>query len=218
MNEVMSEDDGRLANVIEAIDGANARDPNKIEHEGRLEPAELVYGWRMSATLARMSTEAPVHLRIAARGQHIERWTVHRNSYPAGRIGYLRWRRDLQDFHANRIGEIMAIAGYDAADIGRVRALLRKERLKSDAEVQMLEDVACVVFLEHYLGGFMAKTDPAKLAGILAKTWSKMSPFGREQALKLCLHPSVPALLERGLARLKTSSQAPRARAASGDC
>src|SRR5262249_6543653 len=124
----MSEDNGRLANVIEAIDAANACDPNKIEHEGRLGPAELVYGWRMSATLARMSTEAPVHLRIAARGQHIERWTVPRNSYPAGRIGYLRWRRDLQDFHANRIGEIMAIAGYDAADIGRVCALLRKER------------------------------------------------------------------------------------------
>jgi Domain of unknown function (DUF4202) len=124
MNEVMSEDNGRLANVIEAIDGANARDPNKIEHEGRLEPAELVYGWRMSATLARMSTEAPVHLRIAARGQHIERWTVHRNSYPAGRIGYLRWRRDLQDFHANRIGEVMAIAGYDAAE-RHLRHLLR---------------------------------------------------------------------------------------------
>jgi hypothetical protein len=160
MNEVMSEDNGRLANVIEAIDAANARDPNKIEHEGRLEPAELVYGWRMSATLARISTEAPVHLRIAARGQHIERWTVHRNSYPAGRIGYLRWRRDLQDFHANPIGEIMAIAGYDAADIGRVRALLRKERLKSDADRRTLTDQVrrdmCLIALPTSDGGSIA--------------------------------------------------------------
>ncbi len=61
---------------------------------------------------------------------------------------------------------------------------VRKERLKSDAEAQTLEDVACLVFLEHYLGDFMAKIDEDKLAGILAKTWNKMSPRGREQALE----------------------------------
>jgi Domain of unknown function (DUF4202) len=39
---------------------------------------------------------------------------------------------------------------------------VRKERLKSDAEAQTLEDVACLVFLAHYLDDFMAKTDPDK--------------------------------------------------------
>jgi hypothetical protein len=196
-------DGRRLADVIAAIDAANARDPNMIEVGGGREPAELVYGRRMSATLARMAPDASEHLRIAAHGQHIERWTSPRKSYPQGRVGYLKWRKDLQNFHASRVGEIMSAAGYDVDDIGRVGALLRKERLKSDAEAQMIEDVVCVVFLEHYLGDFMGKTDHDKLAGILAKTWNKMSPSGHQQALKLALPAPAPALLERGLARLR---------------
>jgi hypothetical protein len=50
---------------------------------------------------------------------------------------------------------------------------------------------------------FMAKTDPDKLAGILAKTWNKMSPSGRDAALKLALPPAIPALLQQGLARFR---------------
>src|SRR5205085_2639185 len=171
-----SMDDSRLARVIATIDAANARDPNKIEADGRLQPAELVYGRRMSEALARLAPDASEHLRIAARGQHIERWTSPRTNFPQGRAGYLTWRRELQHFHARRVGEIMAAAGYGAADIGRVGALIRKERLKSDPEAQTIEDVACLVFLAHYLDGFIAKTDADKLAGILAKSWNKMSP------------------------------------------
>jgi hypothetical protein len=199
----MNEDGKRLTDVIAAIDAANARDPNRIEVGGRPEPAELVYGRRMSETLARMAPNATEHLRIAARGQHIERWTSPRASYPAGRAGYLKWRKDLQAFHARRIGELMAAQGYGADDIARVGALIRKERLKSDAEAQMIEDVACIVFLEHYVGDFLAKTAPDKLADILAKTWNKMSPRGREEADKLALPVPVKPLLEQGLARLR---------------
>jgi Domain of unknown function (DUF4202) len=201
----MSEDQ-RLTDVIAAIDGANAGDPNRIEVDGPLEPAELVYGRRMSETLARMAPNASEHLRIAARGQHIERWTLPRTSYPAGRAGYLKWRKDLQAFHARRIGEIMAAQGYGADDIARVGALIRKERLKSDAEAQLIEDVACIVFLEHYVADFLAKTDADKLADILAKTWNKMSPRGREEAGKLALPAPVKPLLEQGLGRLRRGS------------
>ena len=199
----MGQDGKRLEDVIAAIDAANARDPNTIEVDGRREPAEVVYGRRMSATLARLAPAASEPLRIAARGQHIERWASPRRGYPEGRVGYLRWRKDLQDFHARRLGEIMAAAGYDPNATTRVGALIRKEKLKSDAEVQMLEDIACIVFLEHYLGDFLRKTDAGKLAGILAKTWRKMSPLGREEAEKLALPPPVPTLLEQGLARLR---------------
>jgi hypothetical protein len=194
-------DEGRLAGVIAAIDAANAQDPNRIEVGGQVQPAALVYGRRMSETLARVAPEASEHLRIAARGQHVERWTSPRSDFPPGRIGYLKWRKELQNFHAARVGELMAAAGYGADDIGRVGALIRKERLKSDAEAQTIEDVACLVFLAHELDDFMAKTDADKLSGILAKTWNKMSPYGREQALKLGLPAPVPALLAQSLAR-----------------
>jgi hypothetical protein len=199
----MGEGSRALADVIAGIDAANARDPNTIEVEGRSEPAELVYGRRMSETLGRIAADASEQLRIAVRGQHIERWTSPRKAYAEGRVGYLKWRRDLQDFHAKRVGEIMGAAGYGGDAIARVGALIRKERLKSDAEAQMLEDVACLVFLAHYLDDFMGKTDQDKLAGILAKTWNKMSPLGHEQALRLALPPAVQALLEQGLARLR---------------
>ncbi len=199
----MREDGKRLTDVFAAIDAANALDPNTIKVDGRPQPAELAYGRRMSETLARLAPHASEHLRIAARGQHIERWTSPRASYPAGRVGYLKWRKDLQGFHARRIGDIMMAAGYDAGDVERVGALVRKERLKSDPDAQMIEDVACVVFLEHYLGDFLAKTDEEKLAGILAKTWNKMSPLGRDEARKLALPAPVPVLLEQGLARLR---------------
>jgi hypothetical protein len=189
----------RFAAAISAIDAANARDPHKIELNSRLEPAALVYGRRMSETLARMAPHASEHMRIAARGQHIERWTSPRNSYPAGRIGYLRWRNDLKDFHSRRVGEIMVAAGYAGNDISRVGALIRKEQLKADPEAQLLEDVACVLFLEHYLAEFIGKTDEDKVAQILAKTWKKMSKLGREHAARLSFSPAVAARVARAL-------------------
>jgi len=189
----------RFAAVIADIDAANACDPNHVEIDGRPEPAELVYGRRMSETLARMAPDASEHLRIAARGQHIERWTSPRTGYPQGRQGYLSWRKHLREFHARRVGEIMAAAGYHADDIARVGSLIRKERLKSEAAAQLLEDVVCVVFLQHYLAGFIGKTSEEKLTGILAKTWNKMSPLGHEHALKLSLSPGGAALLARAI-------------------
>src|SRR5207245_2452685 len=134
-------------------------------------------------------------------GQHVERWTSPRARYPAGRAGYLKWRNDLKKFHARRLGGIMTAAGYEPHDIARVGALVRKERLRSDPEAQMLEDTACIVFLTHYLADFMGKTDEAKLARILAQTWNKMSAEGRVHADKLDLPPSALALLKRGLKR-----------------
>jgi hypothetical protein len=60
--------DMRLTRVFAAIDDANARDPNTVEIEGRREPAEFVYGRRMSDVLARMVADASLYLRIATRG------------------------------------------------------------------------------------------------------------------------------------------------------
>ena len=194
----MTDHDRCFGDVIAAIDNANACDPHVVQIDGRAVPAGLLYGQRMSETLTRMAPDASEQLRIAVRGQHIERWTSPRNGYPAGRAGYLKWRNDLKEFHARRLGEIMAAAGYGPHEIARVGALVRKERLRSDPEVQMLEDVVCVVFLEHYLGDFMGKTDEAKLARILAQTWDKMSAQGHAYAGKLDLPPIVLTLLKRG--------------------
>lgn len=198
----------KLDCVIAAIDAANARDPEMTIDEGREIPAAVAYGRRMTRALARMIPDAGEHLRIAARGQHIERWTVPRSTYPEGKAGYYRWRNDLKDIHAKRLAEIMAGCGYGEEDRARVRAVVRKERPKQDADAQAVEDIACIVFLEHYLDAFMAKTAVEKMPVILAKTWNKMSEKGHEHALRLALPPEVPKLLEQGLAELADARKA----------
>ncbi len=85
--------------------------------DGVERPAELVYGERMSAALARLYPEASEALKLAIRAQHIRRWTVPRSSYPMDRLGYLRWRKDLQRKHAEWTGAIMAECGYSAEEI-----------------------------------------------------------------------------------------------------
>ena len=171
--------EGRFERTIAAIDAANAVDPATVRDGGTDHPAALLYGKRMSAEMARVFPDAPDLLRIAARGQHIERWKMPRTSYPEGREGYLAWRRAQAAFHADRVGELMAGAGYPQADQARVGQMLRKEGIKRDAEVQMLEDVICLVFLRWYFPDFAAGRDPDQVRGIVAKTARKMSAEGR---------------------------------------
>jgi hypothetical protein len=146
--------------------------------------------------LARFAPDASEVLLLASRCQHIERWKIPRADYPMTRAGYHQWRTRLRDFHAELAGTILREAGYDDTMIGRVRSLIRKEALKTDAEAQALEDVVDLVFLESYLEGFVATHsgyDETKFVDILKKTARKMSARGREAALTLISPP--PALL-----------------------
>ncbi len=170
---------GSLTRALADIDRANAADP---DHEaGR--PAALVYGERMTAELARLQPQAGAVLQIAARGQHVERWLLPRSDYPPGKEGYLAWRREQGRRHGERVAGIMAETGYAPEDCARVGVLLRKEGLKRDPEVQMLEDVICFTFLRWYFAGFAAGKDPVAVLDIVTKTARKMSAGGRARAL-----------------------------------
>ncbi len=198
-------DMNRLDQVFSAIDQANAADPNMVEADGKQVPAALIYGQRMSATLDRFQPEASEELRIAIRGQHIERFSIPRETYPEGKAGYYRWRNELKKQHAIRLGEIMRELGYGEDSIERVGRIVRKERPQADPESQTLEDIASLVFLEFELDAFLAKYghyEPEKLADILAKTWRKMSEKGHGAALKLDLPKGIVDLLHQGLAAL----------------
>ncbi len=189
----------RLQDVLARIDEANRKDPH-TEYEGGAEhPKELLYARRMSAWLERLRPDASTALRIAARAQHLERWAIPRDRFPAGRTGYLRWRTALGAHHAERTGELMRETGFDGDTIAAVAALLRKEglaRAAPDSDVQALEDCACLVFLAHYLGPFADKHPPAKVADILTKTWRKMSPAARGAAGGIQFRPALRSLLE----------------------
>lgn len=184
-----------LQAVLDRIDGANARDPTLETDGGAHAPAALLYGRRMSAVLDAFTASPSDALRIAVRGQHIERWQRPRDAYPKDKAGYLNWRRDAAAYHARRVGEIMAACGWDQFARDRVGALIRKERLKADPEAQTLEDVACLVFMRWYFAPFAAARSEEELFRIVAKTARKMSPAGRQAALALPLPAAlVPAL------------------------
>ena len=138
-------------------------------------------------------------LKIAARGQHIERWSSPRSAYPEGRSGYKKWRAELGLFHARRVGELMAEAGYDTEDIQRTQYIVQKRGLKRDAETQCFEDVICLVFLQYYLNDFAQKHEEPKLVDIIQKTWGKMSDAGHTAALKLPFSEQGGALVKKAL-------------------
>jgi hypothetical protein len=169
----------RLHAALAAIDAANAADPN-LDMDL---PAALLYGQRMSAEMERLFPDASDVLRIAARGQHVERWLLPRHAYPEGKAGYLEWRREQGRRHGLRVAGIMSDAGYEPADCDRVQVLLRKEGIKRDSEVQALEDVICFTFLRWYFEGFASGRAVEDVLDIVQKTARKMSPEGRSRVL-----------------------------------
>lgn len=189
----------RFDDAIRGFDDANAEDPFLERVEGEDLPKELVYGRRMSGWLGRFAPDAPESVKLAARAQHIRRWEVPRDTYPEGRAGYLKWRTDLHKRHADIAATILQDVGYDDETIGRVRTLLRKRGLKTDPDVQLMEDVICLVFLEHYFHDFAQKHDEEKLISIVQKTWKKMTEKAHEAALQLDYAQEDLAVIQKAL-------------------
>jgi hypothetical protein len=177
------------------IDAAHAADPKRAPG-GRA--AELVYADRMEAWVARLAPAAPPILRLAARCQHLERWSVPRATFPHGKAGYLQWRQMLYRKQADRARELLLQAGVPAAAAGEAAAWVAKSALKTNAGSQALEDAACLVFLENEIADFAAQHadyPEAKFVDILRKTWKKMSLAAQSAALGLKLPPGITALV-----------------------
>ncbi len=185
--------------ALELIDEANSRDAHRESGPEGPSPKELLYARRMTDALHALSPTPSEALQLAVRAQHLERWTIAREDYPEGKAGYHRWRTDLAKHHANRAGELLVQAGYDSEFAARVGKIIRKQGLHTDPEVQRLEDCACLVFLEHYLGEFAAKHPAEQVAEILRKTWKKMSEAAKKRALSLSLRPDLRELVQRAL-------------------
>lgn len=179
-----------------AIDAAHAGDPEQAE--GR--PAEAVYADRLEAWIGRLVEGPSLALRLAARGQHLERWAIPRRQFPEGRGGYLRWRSAVHQRQGQRARELLAGAGGDAALGERVARLVAKAAPPDDPEAQALEDAACLVFLETELSEFVREQPRDKVIEVLRKTWSKkMSPKGRALAQALTMPTEARELIRAAL-------------------
>lgn len=189
----------QLEKTLADFDNLNSQDPNKETLNGESIAKELLYSQRMSAQLHKFLDTPSEELQLAARSQHICRWKIPRNDYPMDRQGYKKWRLDLAIFHGETAGNVMLQNGYTEEQVQRVKDLLLKRSLKRDAEVQALEDVVCLVFLEFYLEDFASKHDEPKLIDIIQKTWNKMSEAGHAEALKLPFSNQMLSLVTKAL-------------------
>jgi hypothetical protein len=189
----------KLHQAFQLFDKANEKDPNTEEYGGRIYPKEVLYAIRMTEKLNDFAPDASEALRLTARCQHIQRWEIPRESYDMNRVGYLKWRRDLKKFHARKAREILEEVGYGEDTIAKVAFLLQKKQLKKNEDTQTLEDVICLVFLEHYFEAFSKEHPEDKIIDILQKTWRKMSPEGREAALRLPLSRTTLDLVSKAV-------------------
>ena len=189
----------RFEAALRRFDEENARDPNTETADGVVQPREWLYARRLSDWVVRLCPDASEPLRLAARCQHLCRWEIPRSSYPMTRAGYLQWRANLKKFHAQKAGDILRELGYPEAVVRCVQDLNLKKHFPDDPETRVLEDALCLVFLEYQLADLAVKTAEDKTINALQKSWQKMTPAGRAEALKLNYGPREKVLLERAL-------------------
>ena len=189
----------RLNSVLSAIDTINQQDPHQIEENGQLQAKELVYGHQMSNCLNQYWPDASELLQIAVRAQHIKRWHLKRHDFDTGKAGYLKWRKELGKFHAELTAALMQENGYSPEEASQTAAIIRKEKFKSNADSQTMEDVACLVFLQYYFDEFSGKYSEEKIIDIVQKTWKKMSGQGHKIALSLKLPGHLAELVKKAL-------------------
>ncbi|MCY3616977.1 MAG: DUF4202 domain-containing protein [Acidimicrobiaceae bacterium] len=178
----MTSSGGGLDECRAAIDLANSHDPR--DHHGV--PLALAQGRMAEEWVVRLAPQATDALRLAARAHHLRRWELPRSDYPAGRAGYLRWRRAQRQRHARDLIAMADDAGLDGSVSARAAEIVAKQGLGSDPEVQTFEDAVSLTFLETELEPVIARlADDAKAASIVAKTLAKMSDAGHGQAQAL---------------------------------
>jgi hypothetical protein len=188
-----------VAEAHRRFDAVNAEDARILEVDGVARPRELVQADRLEAWVHRVVPEPSLPLRLAARCQHLARFRIPRAEYPEGRVGYLTWRRDLAQMHAELAEAILVDVGFDEATREAVKRINLKKTIKQHAEVQAMEDALCLAFLEHELVPFIDDYEDEKIVDILRKSWAKMSERGHTLALGLPLSGRALSLVERAL-------------------
>lgn len=183
-----------------AIDAIHRLDPQK---NGDGQPAELIYADHLEAWVKRLLPGASPLLLLAARCQHLERWSVPRDTFPEGRSGYLAWRARLYVTQAQRAKALLLEAGVNEEEVEAASLWISKTGLKKIEGTQALQDAAILVFLEREIGAFVAQRNDyprEKFLNILKKTWRKLSPEGQAAAGEVALPQALAELFEEAKA------------------
>jgi hypothetical protein len=188
-----------LNKAITLFDTFNKQDPNLILWNEVYYPAEYFYALQLYNWVKKLASDPGEALLLASRSQHIGRWQIPRQQYPQGKPGYFNWRTDLAKYHAEKAGALMLEAGYEQEQVKAVQHIILKENLKTDTEVQVLENALCLVFLEFQYPDFLIKHDDQKVIKILQRSWAKMTSAGRDAAMTINFTDKGRNLIETAL-------------------
>ncbi|MHB8206548.1 DUF4202 domain-containing protein [Mucilaginibacter sp.] len=193
----------KLVQAFNEFDNYNQKDPHVFTWDSLSYPQEYFLALKLYEWVLKLNPDADEELLLASRSQHIGRWEIPRESYPDGREAYLKWRKDLALFHAEKASSIMQEVGYDDEQIARVRQILLKQKLKVDADVQTMENALCLVFLEFQYEDFYPKHSPEKVVNILRKSLLKMDSHSHQFALGLKYSEKGLAYINEALNNIK---------------
>ncbi len=192
-----------LVQAFNAFDKYNQKDPHVFIWGDLSYPQEYFLALKLYEWVLKLNPNADEELLLASRSQHIGRWEIPRETYPDGREAYLKWRKYLALFHAEKASSIMKEVGYDDEQIARVRQIILKQKLKVDADVQTMENALCLVFLEFQYEDFYPKHPPEKVVNILRKSLLKMDSHGHQFALGLNFSEQGLAYINEALNNIK---------------
>lgn len=179
--------------AIELINQAHLADPKG---------EELLYSERCFQWLTKLKPDHSLAEELAARCQHLKRWEVSRDSFPLDKKGYHQWRTYLYTYQADAAAELLKEAGIEENIIDEVKTMVSKKNLRNNEQTQLIEDVACLVFLEFYIDPFAKSKDYSeeKWIKIIRKTWSKMSEKAHKFALELNYPEPLLKLIQKAIA------------------
>ena len=191
-----------LNTAFQKFDAYNQQDPNLFNWGNIAYPQEYFLSLKLHEWVLQLDPEASEELLLASRSQHIGRWEIPRDSYPEGRDAYLKWRRDLALYHAEKVEVILMETGYTAEQISRVKQIILKQKIKVDAAVQTMENALCLVFLQFQYEEFFPQHPAEKVVNILKRSLLKMDGHGHQFALALNYSPEGLEYIKRALFEL----------------
>ena len=164
--------------AVELINSVHNQDPNSETIDGVEIKAELLYSERMLAILEKVAPDASFELKLAAKCQHMSRWSIPRATFSMDKKGYYQWRAAIMEHQLNVSSSVLKQAEINEPSIEIIVDALKNKADKSNINASIIEDTACLTFIKWYLVPFAGQFDPEKAKIILQKTAGKMSERG----------------------------------------
>ena len=170
--------DQQYKTAIELIDKVHNQDPNSEIINGIEVKAELLYSNRMLAVLEKVAPDASLELKLAAKCQHISRWSIPRATFSMDKKGYYQWRAAIMEHQLSVTTSVLKQAEINDQRIEIIVDALKNKADKTNLNASIIEDTACLTFIKWYLVPFAGQFDVVKAKIILQKTAGKMSARG----------------------------------------